>query len=99
MRDLVGTACVFLGIATAHLWLVASGLAQDWPQWRGPNRDGVVQGVKVPEKWPQTLKEDWKVPVGEGVSSPAVVGDKVYVFTRQKDDEVVFCLDLTTSKE
>jgi outer membrane protein assembly factor BamB len=80
--------------ALVFLW-VPSVSAADWPQWRGPNRDGMVQGVKVPEKWPKALKEGWKVTVGEGVSSPVVVGDKVFVFTRQKDDELVLCLDLT----
>jgi outer membrane protein assembly factor BamB len=75
------------------------GKAGDWPQWRGPNRDGVVHGVKAPAKWPKELKEEWKVTVGEGVSCPVVVGDRVYVFTRQKDDELVLCLDVTTGKE
>lgn len=32
----------------------------DWPQWRGPNRDGVVQGVTLPAKWPRALKEEWR---------------------------------------
>ena len=53
-----------------QLWASTSGLAQYWPQWRGPNRDGVVQGVKPPDKWPKALKEEWKVTVGEGVSCP-----------------------------
>jgi outer membrane protein assembly factor BamB len=68
----------------------------DWPQWRGPNRDGVVPGVAVPSKWPRALTEQWKVPVGEAYSSPVVVGGKVYVFTREKDHEVVRCLDVAT---
>jgi outer membrane protein assembly factor BamB len=71
----------------------------DWPQWRGPNRDGVVRGVKAPAKWPRALKEEWKVTVGEGVSCPVVVGNHVYVFARQKDDEVVYCLDVASGKE
>jgi RNA polymerase sigma factor (sigma-70 family) len=70
-----------------------------WPQWRGPNRDGVVQGVSVPEKWPKTLQEEWSVPVGQGVASPVVDDGKVYVFTRQKDDEFVLCLGLQSGKE
>src|SRR5262245_30979935 len=74
-------------------------MSADWPQWRGPNRDGVGHGLRAPEKWPKALKEEWRVPVGEGVSSPVVVGDRVYVFTRQKDDEMVLCLDVATGKE
>jgi outer membrane protein assembly factor BamB len=71
----------------------------DWPQWRGPNRDGVVRGVAIPEKWPRVLTEEWSVPVGNGVASPVVVDGKVYVFTREKIDEAVHCLDLTSGKE
>src|SRR5438034_8564302 len=92
-----GTAPRLAGVAV--FFLTAPASAADWPQWRGPNRDGVVHGVKVPDKWPGALKEEWKVPVGEGVSSPVVVGGSVYVFTRQKDDEVVLCLDLQSGKE
>jgi outer membrane protein assembly factor BamB len=86
------------GLVTGLL-IPALGLSADWPQWRGPNRDGVVHGVKVPDQWPGALKEEWKVTVGEGVSSPVVVGDRVYVFTRWRDDEVVLCLDLAGGKE
>jgi RNA polymerase sigma factor (sigma-70 family) len=74
--------------------------AGDWPQWRGPNRDGVVHGVPVPNKWPRTLQEDWNVPVGKGVASPVVVGSNIYLLTRQKDDaEIVSCHELQTGKE
>jgi outer membrane protein assembly factor BamB len=72
----------------------------DWPQWRGPNRDGVVRGVSVPAKWPKSLKEEWSVRVPEGFSSsPVVVGSNVYVFARQKDNELVLCLDLASGTE
>src|SRR5437764_1380160 len=76
-------------------------LAGDWPQWRGPNRDGVVNGVNVPAKWPDALKKEWQVPVGEGHSTPVVAGDAglVYVLARQEDDEVILCLNLDTGKE
>jgi outer membrane protein assembly factor BamB len=99
MRNVLRTACYLLGVAAAHLVPVVSARPQDWPQWRGPNRDGVVHGVTVPAKWPRTLTEEWRVPVGEGVASPVVVGGSVYVFTRQKDEEVVRCLDLAGGKE
>jgi outer membrane protein assembly factor BamB len=83
----------------ALLAVAVSGLAADWPQWRGPNRDGVVHGVTVPKQWPRTLNEEWKTPVGEGYSSPVVADGNIYVFTRQKEDEVVQCFDLAGGKE
>jgi outer membrane protein assembly factor BamB len=99
MRSII--EAVFLCLLGGLICLVPrnSGLAADWPQWRGPNRDGVVKGLKVPDKWPRTLKEEWKVEVGEGYSSPVVADGKVYVFTRQKDDEILSCLDVATGKE
>jgi outer membrane protein assembly factor BamB len=85
----------------AVMLFLASGAApaQDWPQWRGPNRDGVVLGVTPPAKWPKTLREEWKAPVGEGLASPVVVGAKAYVFTRQDENERVLCLDVSSGKE
>jgi hypothetical protein len=59
-----------------------------------------VHGAILPAKWPRTLTEEWRVPVGEGVSSPVVVGSRVYLLTRQKpDEEIVLCLDLAGGKE
>src|SRR5579872_1772417 len=83
----------------ALLTLASAGRGQDWPQWRGPNRDGVFTGVKVPHKWPKALVEEWKVTVGRGVASPVVVGGKAYVFAGVKDDEFVLCIDLASGKE
>jgi outer membrane protein assembly factor BamB len=73
--------------------------AQDFPQWRGPNRDGVIAGFAVPATWPRELKRHWQVTVGEGHSSPVVGDGKVFVLARQQDDEVVLCLDLNNGKQ
>src|SRR5262249_35144270 len=78
----------------------APGLSADWPQWRGPNRDGVVHGVTAPEKWPKVLTEEWQGPGGKGGASPVVANGSIYVFTRQSNsDEVVLCLDAASGKE
>lgn len=74
-------------------------LANDWPQWRGPNRDGLVSDISIPPKWPKELKQEWKVTVGEGHSSPVVANGKIYVFARQGEDEVLLCLDAASGKE
>jgi outer membrane protein assembly factor BamB len=79
--------------------LAANIQAQDWPQWRGANRDGKATGFNCPTTWPKELTQKWKVSVGKGDASPAVVGDKVYAFTRQDADELVVCLDAATGKE
>jgi len=71
---------------------------QDWPQWRGPNRDGVVASFAAPKVWPDKLKPIWKVQVGIGHSSPVVVGRRVYLHSRQEENEVASCFDLDTGK-
>src|SRR5688572_30331401 len=73
--------------------------ADDWPQWRGPNRDGRVANFKAPATWPKELKQKWKVTVGDGVATPALVGEKLYVFSREGDSEVTRCLDAASGKE
>src|SRR5215813_6882373 len=81
------------------LVLGAAGVwAQDWPQWRGPNRDNKVEGFIAPKAWPKTLTQKWSAVVGSGVSSPDLVGDKIYAFGRIGGDEVTTCLDAATGK-
>jgi outer membrane protein assembly factor BamB len=73
--------------------------AQDWPQWRGPNRDNHLVGFTAPKTWPKELTKKWTVTVGIGESSPVLVGEKLYVFARQGGDEVIMCLDAGSGKE
>jgi outer membrane protein assembly factor BamB len=97
MRNAKPATGVMVGCA---MLLAAGGArAQDWPQWRGPNRDAKVTGFDAPKSWPKDLTQKWKVPVGLGDATPALVGDKLYVFTRQGGDEVLRCLDAATGKE
>src|SRR5437773_2593157 len=73
--------------------------AQDWPQWRGPNRDAKAAGFKAPKTWPKELTQKWKVAIGDGVATPALVGDKIYTFSREDGNEITRCLDAATVKE
>ncbi|HNY28177.1 MAG TPA: PQQ-binding-like beta-propeller repeat protein [Candidatus Sumerlaeota bacterium] len=81
------------------LWAVSSLPAADWPQWRGSNRDGKVSDFKAPQTWPKELTAKWRVPVGAADATPALVGDKLYVFARQGEEEVTRCLNATDGKE
>ena len=85
-------------VVVAGLILVAP-LAADWPQWRGSDRDGVTRDFTAPTAWPATLKETWKVTVGEGHSSPVTSEGRIYVLARQGEDEVVLCLEAPTGKQ
>ena len=90
------TAAVACVVALAIAGYV---LAQDWPQWRGPSRDGKAPGFKAPATWPKELTQKWKVTVGAGDASPVLAGDKLYVFARQGEDEVTLCLNAADGKE
>jgi outer membrane protein assembly factor BamB len=72
--------------------LLVVAWAEDWPQWRGPHRDGVAAGFIEPKAWPEKLTLKWKVAVGEGHSSPVVADGKIYIHSRQGDGEVVTAL-------
>jgi outer membrane protein assembly factor BamB len=73
--------------------------AADWPQWRGPDRAAVVPDFMAPAMWPKELQKKWSTPVGGGVATPALVGDKLYAFGYQDGKEVIRCLDADTGKE
>ncbi len=83
----------FLFIASDH-----ETFAQDWTQWRGPNRDGSLSGFIAPKSWPKELKQVWKAPIGSGYSSPVTSQGRVYAHTLQKEQEVVSCIDLISGK-
>ncbi len=73
--------------------------AQNWAQWRGPNRDGRVSGFVAPEEWPDVLTQKWSTTVGLGDSTPAFVDGKLYVFTSIDNEEMIICLDAPNGKE
>ena len=97
MRSVTARIGIIAGCAIAMT--AVQVLAQDWPQWLGPNRDGKVAGFTPPATWPKTLAPKWKVSVGTGDATPALVGDKLYVFARQGGDEVISCLEAESGKK
>ncbi len=76
----------------------AQRAAGDVTQWRGANRDGVIAGFTEPAVWPEQLTQRWKIEVGLGYATPLVVGDRVYLFSRQGDDEVMSAIDADSGK-
>jgi outer membrane protein assembly factor BamB len=84
--------CAGLGASTV--------LARDWPQWRGPSRNGAAATVfKPPATWPDRPKQVWKVQVGLGHSSPILAADRVFLFSRIGEQEVLTARDLGSGKE
>jgi outer membrane protein assembly factor BamB len=76
---------------------VDSGTAADWPQFLGPERNGLSTEAGWNSEWdvrePATL---WRVSVGAGSASFAVVGGNLYTTGNVDDHDVIFCLDTKT---
>src|SRR5262249_47385871 len=71
-----------------------------WPQWRGPNRDGVSAESDWLTQWPpKGPRQLWQRNAGQGLSSVAVVGDKLYTMLRDGSEEVVVCWNANTGKD
>jgi outer membrane protein assembly factor BamB len=103
-QPMASSPCI--GLAALLVWLLsgtATALAKDWPQWRGPNRDGVWSEKGILDTFPPGgLKIRWCAPVGIGFSSPVVARGRVYVSDSQlanpKAQERVHAFDAVTGK-
>jgi outer membrane protein assembly factor BamB len=100
------TLIVTLRNASATLiCLLASAsslLADDWPQWRGPGRDGVWKETGIIDQFPSSqIKLRWRAPVSSGYSGPTVADGRVYLTDRQtqpQEIERVLCFDWKTGR-
>lgn len=74
---------------------------QDWPQFRGPNRDGISPSKGLLKEWPKDGPTVlWKSePIGIGYSSLSLVGDRIYTMGDDKDSSYVFALERSTGKK
>jgi outer membrane protein assembly factor BamB len=79
---------------------VAALSREDWPQWRGVNRDGIGKAPGLLSDWSKTPpKQLWTAPCGGGYSSLAITGGRVYTQDFKDGNERVICLDAETGKE
>ncbi len=74
--------------------------AADWPQFRGPHRDGISPERGLLASWPPGgPRVLWKVPLGAGFSQVAVVQGRLYTLVGQGGDEVALALDAVTGQQ
>ena len=73
----------------AALAVVATATpAEDWPQWRGPNRDGISRETGLLEAWPEGgPKVIWEKPLGAGFSCATVAGGRVFTMAQADETE------------
>jgi outer membrane protein assembly factor BamB len=93
-------------LASGYKWMLLLLLSiafciaggEEWPQWRGPHRDGALSAGDTPASWPEHLQVRWKVTVGEGHASPILARGRIFVFTRQQGNEIASSIDPATGK-
>jgi outer membrane protein assembly factor BamB len=75
--------------------------AGDWPQWRGPDRTGVSKETGLLKEWPKDgPKLLWmNKNLGNGYSTPAIAGGRIYVQSNHAEDELAVALDEKTGKQ
>jgi outer membrane protein assembly factor BamB len=91
----------FLLVAVGlSLFSLAAGAA-DWPQWRGPQRNGTSKETGLLKEWPKDgPKLLWQVKdVGGGYSTPSVVGDRLYLLASRDNEEFALALDVKDGHE
>ena len=73
---------------------------EDWPGFRGPQRDGVVRGLSIATDWSaHPPRQLWRLPVGPGWSSPVVVGERVFTQEQRGESEVIVCREARDGSE
>jgi outer membrane protein assembly factor BamB len=94
------TRAIPLGVLTACL-LNPCARADDWPQWRGPERTGISKEKGLLHEWPNDgPKLLWQQKeIGGGYSTPAIVGDRIYLMADRKGEEFVVALAVKDGSE
>jgi len=78
---------------------VLHGAAADWPQILGPTRNGVYAGPPLANAWPPGgPRKEWQKSIGQGLAGPVVAGERVILFHRVANEEVVEALDARTGE-
>jgi len=95
--------CWPLFVTCLALAAAAGGLVQEafaaWPQYRGPNRDGISSEKGLLRSWPDGgLKAVWRRPIGAGFSGVVAVGDRLYTMHADPNQELAACLKSATGE-
>lgn len=93
----------FLLFLTSLVYLSVGITIDDWPQWRGPNRNAVASSDQIPPtQWNENTNVIWKAKVpGRGHSSPILVGNKIFLSTAEQSppSQSVICFDKTSGQQ
>src|SRR5687767_378538 len=87
---------VLCSLLVIHL----TALAEDWPQWRGPDGNGISKETGWSTTWPKEgPKQLWKAAVGIGFSSVTVANGRLFTMGNSNETDTVFCFEESSGKE
>ena len=90
-------------ILTAFVLMIAaeSGVAADWPQWQGPERNAISTETGLLKEWPENGPPlAWRIEgLGGGYSAPSIAAGRIFGMSNRGDDEVVWALSEADGKE
>src|ERR1039457_4598424 len=92
----------FRGCGCGAILLPRAAYAADWPQWRGPQRNGVSAETGLLKEWPKEgPRLVWQAKdIGDGYSTPSIVGNRIYLLSnRGLDNEFVQALSTQDGKQ
>ena len=91
---------VALAIGLFLTLLASAASAEDWPHWRGPDRNGISAEKEWSDKWPAAGPERvWRARVETGFSSVSISDGRIFTMGNRNGADIVFCLDEKTGKE
>jgi outer membrane protein assembly factor BamB len=104
LRKVVGGYVVVLvfGLGVCAIWagFCSTAGAADWPNWRGPNHNGVSSETGWAASWPKGgPKVLWKKSIGTGFASMAVSNGRVYAMGNINDNDILYCFEANTGRE
>jgi outer membrane protein assembly factor BamB len=74
------------------LWAITVS-GENWPEWRGPRRDGTSTETGIPAKWSSNENQLWRLPLpGPAAATPVVWGDRIFVSSTENDTLVLLCI-------
>lgn len=80
-------------ILTSILFAFSVANAENWPNWRGPNRDGTSSETGLPQKWSKTENVIWRTPLpGSAAATPIVWGDRIFLTSTDGDNLVLISM-------
>lgn len=80
-------------ILTSILFAFSVANAENWPNWRGPNRDGTSSETGLPQKWSKTENVIWRTPLpGSAAATPIVWGDRIFLTSTDGDNLVLISI-------